>query len=861
MATANMSGCASIDFSASVSIAGQGPYRLIVDTGSTTLAVVSSLCSTCDDAHPTYTPAAGTQADNDAAVSSTYGGGTSWSGHVYSAQVAVGDSEAVSMDLATIEANSGFIDGSKVCAVNSDAKIGLNNSQGIIGFAYPTIAIGGTDSFIHNYIAATGVSAQFTLAMCPTGGNLWIGGLDADFLGGQFSYVPIIKPNFYAVMLTDISVLTGGNSSQSLGYTMANYGPCVADNNADCSIVDSGTTLMQLPTAVFNRLVNIIEADTYYQHIFGPGGYASIDPLTASGQCAGLPSDAPSSEEMNANLPQLQLTFTDINSASPVTITLQALPGYLSVNFDEKGNTFYCAGIGATSAYTILGYAFMNQFTVLHDLANQRLGFALTAQCGVMAPPLPNYKWVTGEWQGGCSVSSCGGGVQWRSVDCVDIYGTKHPDIACGTSYTAQRPTDSQTCNTDTCASVTAAQFSSVTPSNTTVTQGDTITISYAHSGSADFVTLFVSPSGSSSTQSTFSSYIARNASGGTGSGTFAWYVPSSLAAGTYDIGAYTMLSYGNSIYMSGSALTVQSCTTGACALGMDVCTASTCSGRGECDVTLDNVAECTCVSAYNGTRCEQLVACNTQCINGGTMSTSGECACVCPSGFTGALCEQVYANISAVLSLDPASVASPANAAAFQSAFVADIAYALGLRPAAVVVQSVGANNSGNDTLVSFQLASMCASAELAGYAALLASKLQAMLSFSSALSTGLASAYVTSLDILAGPPATADFDSSSSLASRYWIFIVAGIVGFALVFTVLYWANGGRCAGCRRDKVDSSLTRIGPKGSGSMNAQGQIVAGGGGGHEQHRKHHERRPTHEPRHSYFAQSKVGVAV
>jgi len=844
-----MTGCPSIDFSALVTISSQGPYRLIVDTGSTTLAVVSSACTTCDSANPTYTPPAGTETSNDETVSSTYGGGTSWSGHAYTADVAVGDSTSVSMAIATIETNQGFIDGSKICAVNSGAAIGLNNSQGIIGFAYPTLAIQGTDSWISKYVSATGVSAEFTVQMCPQGGNLWIGSYDAAFVGSPFTYIPVIKPNFYAVMLNDISVVSSsGNAttSYSLGYTAAQLGPCIAANNADCAIVDSGTTLMQLPAAVYRALVNYITADDYYKSVFGPSGPASVDPLTSSGRCTGASAPMPSLAELQANLPRLALKFTDSNFDNAVTLTISALPGYLSVNFGEDGSMFYCAGIGSTPYYSILGYAFMNQFTVRHDLTNNQLGFAVTAQCGVAAAPLPNYQWTTGEW-GSCSVASCGGGVQWRSVDCTDIYGVKHADINCATGYTDRRPIDSRTCNTATCATVTAAQFSAVTPSSTTVQQGQTVTISYTYTGSADFVTLFVMPTGPSAASQ--SSYIARNASGGSGSGTYSWYVPSTLAAGTYHIGAYTVWSFGSSTFTASGALTVQACTTGSCAAGMDVCSATTCNGRGECDVSTSNTAVCTCVSGFIGNNCEAFTACTIQCINGGVLDT-GSCACKCPAGFTGPLCEQVYANITATLSLQPSSVAASADAAAFQSAFVTDVAYALGLRPNAVVVQSVGAASDGNHTQVSFQLTSMSSSSALQVYVDLLASQLSAMKSFTSTLSSGLTTAYVTSLTVLAGPPDTDSGGSSDSVASKYWPYILAGVLGFFIIFFILYCVNGGRCVGCRRDKVDAGVAQLGQKGSGSAVRQGQVAASGSGGHASRK--HEHRPSHEPRHSYF---------
>ena len=847
LATANMTGCAAIDFSALVTIGEQGPYRLIVDTGSTTLAVVSSACTSCDDAHPTYSPPAGSETHSDQPVQSTYGDGASWSGHAYTARVAVGDSQSVSMVVATIEANNDFIDASKICAVNDGAPVGLNTSQGIIGFAYPTLAIDGTDSWISKYVTSTGVSNEFTLQMCPTGGNLWIGDYDTAFVGGPFSYIPIIKTNYYAVMLNDISVLTqdssGNTAINSLGYTSAELGPCQAANNADCTIADSGTTLLQLPTAIYNALVRYIQQDTYYQSIFsGPS-----DPLGSSGQCVPSSSTMPRLETLQANLPQLSLTFTDIDGNSPVTLTILGVPGYLSIHYDTNDDLYYCSGLGSTGGYSILGSAFMNQFTVRHDLANQQLGFAVTANCGVAAPPLPNYKWTFGDW-GGCSVASCGGGVQWRSVDCTDIYGTKHPDISCATSYTAQRPTDSQLCNSAACTTATTSQLASVTPSSSSVQQGETVLISYTYTGSPDFVTLYVTPSGASSMQP---SYITRNATGSSGgTGTYSWYVPSSLPVGTYSIGGYTP-SQASTPFVGG-ALTVSSCTTGSCAASMDTCSATICNGRGECDIDeSSNTAVCSCVSAYSGDQCDVRGGCTTRCINGATLDVNS-CSCSCLSGYTGPLCEQIYANMSATLSLQPSSIANAADTAAFQLAFVTDVSYALGLRPNAVVIQSVGATSDGNHTLVTFQLTSMGSPTTLQTYIDLLTSQQ----SSTSTLSSGLTTARVTSVDVVSGPPST-DSGSSQSIISKYWPYILAGVLGFLALFFILYCLSGGRCAGCRRDKVDADLTRLGPKGSGSLTKQGKVVAGGTPSRPSRR--HERRPTHEPRHSYFQGKPVAV--
>ena len=95
--TTSIGGCYSTDFTVSVSIgdsstqAVQGPYKLIIDTGSTTLGVVGSACpndnssNSCYGASPVYTP---TSPATTGTIEANYGSG-GWQGAAYSDIVSV----------------------------------------------------------------------------------------------------------------------------------------------------------------------------------------------------------------------------------------------------------------------------------------------------------------------------------------------------------------------------------------------------------------------------------------------------------------------------------------------------------------------------------------------------------------------------------------------------------------------------------------------------------------------------------------------------------------------------------------------------------------------------------------------------
>src|SRR5262249_5700088 len=125
-----LSGC--FAYTAEVAI-GSPPtrFQLVVDTGSTTLAVASGSCASCSDASPRYTPGAGAK-DEHQPASDTYAGGEMWSGEVYADTVSMGTSTAsASVRLVAVEDQSRFLHPPIPCGPSATP----SPAQGFIGFA------------------------------------------------------------------------------------------------------------------------------------------------------------------------------------------------------------------------------------------------------------------------------------------------------------------------------------------------------------------------------------------------------------------------------------------------------------------------------------------------------------------------------------------------------------------------------------------------------------------------------------------------------------------------------------------------------------------------------------------------------
>ena len=263
---AKLHGDPGCDYSVEAMI-GNETFKLIVDTGSSTLAVASRLCKTClvDNLHDD----ADVQPTLSNRVSVTYGSG-SWSGIVEDGEMTIAGLPAVSTNFASIRSHRNFFQ--EGCRHKFD---------GILGLAYERIGRGNIRPLIDT-LASKGVANNFAIQLCGPkdeapgsmrSGNFWIGGLDPGFMKNTMQFTPIAKEYYYNVHMTSIKV--GEKLLSDSLYSID-------------TIVDSGTTQLILnDKSLYTALISEIRA----QKMITFGNPAAVDAKFWNGEICHPKSD------------------------------------------------------------------------------------------------------------------------------------------------------------------------------------------------------------------------------------------------------------------------------------------------------------------------------------------------------------------------------------------------------------------------------------------------------------------------------------------------------------------------------------------------------------------------------------------
>jgi hypothetical protein len=345
-----LSSCTPTSFTAGVNVGTQN-FQLSIDTGSTSLGVASASCSGCG-VTPSYTPGS-TATDEKMQTTSQYASG-SWTGEVYQDTVTVGPSPSVALKFAAIQSQDQFFE-----PVECDSKSG--GTQGIIGLGPAGAAVDGTNGFLDVLLMSnTSMQNVFATELCDNNGTLWLGGYDPAFTTGAAQYTPL-DPNYadFAYAINFDSITVNGTTTK------------VATGQYTSAIVDTGTSVFILPTAVLNAVSASIATNATFKSLFG-----SAEFLQQPGSCASI---TQTKAELDASLPPLTLTFGSISiQAAPTESYLVPFGGQWCSAMDANDPSADFPIIG------ILGAPILRSNVVIWDRAQKRVGFAPHKACAVL---------------------------------------------------------------------------------------------------------------------------------------------------------------------------------------------------------------------------------------------------------------------------------------------------------------------------------------------------------------------------------------------------------------------------------------------------------------------------------------------
>lgn len=337
------------------------PLNILIDTGSSNFAVASEdnpLVTKYFHANNSTTVEKTNLDDVDIQYTEGF-----WTGTLVSDMVSIPTanfSQAVGVSFVEIEDSQNFF---------------INNSgwQGILGMAYDDIIRpphSNFKSFASVVLGSSTIDDIFSLKLCmadvfdfqsKVSGEFVLGGYDRSL--SEIYWTPIVKEWYYDVRILGLEV---GSSPVSIA--------CSEFNN-DKSIVDSGTTNLRLPTIIFNRVVSKVATyvQTKAQSLkITDKFWEGVDDLCWK-----------KSESPYYVFPNITVYLPSEEFNHTISLYLYPEHYILYRGLTEQKSTemaCYKFGISSSETGTVLGAVFMEQYNVIFDRANKRVGFA-TSDC------------------------------------------------------------------------------------------------------------------------------------------------------------------------------------------------------------------------------------------------------------------------------------------------------------------------------------------------------------------------------------------------------------------------------------------------------------------------------------------------
>ncbi len=363
-----LDGCTSGDYTAEVTLGTGQVFSMIIDSGSSTIAVASSTCSNCNAITPLYTPSS-TATNTHNQASAAYGAASGWTGTIYNDMLHLdGDiSDSLSINFVAIEqqtltstggSTTSFFTSSYCSGTATD-----DTFQGILGLGNSALNASHTSNYLDVLKATNSVSDAFSAQFCDAGGNLWFGGYNPLALTAAPNYTPMdTASGYYKVDLQDI--LFGDTS---LGLAASAYG---------AAVVDTGTSVVVVTSTVMQALSSLVNSSTAFRSYFGSN-------FLQGGICE-APADRPAKAQLDAALPAMTWVFKRADG-STFNVVMPATESYLTPQLLKNNVLGYCSGFidggGKTSTDTIIGNSAMHSQILIFDRENGQLGFAPQRGC------------------------------------------------------------------------------------------------------------------------------------------------------------------------------------------------------------------------------------------------------------------------------------------------------------------------------------------------------------------------------------------------------------------------------------------------------------------------------------------------
>lgn len=332
-----------------VTLSGQ-KFMMDLDTGSTTIGVAGSSCTTCTNISPKYAPGSGAM-DEMKTASTQYADGSGWSGEIFNDAINLGgNTPDVKLNLASMTKQTQFF---------------FDNSyQGILGMGAKVNAEPNTDSYFELGVAS-GLNPIMAFEICDAGtGTMWLGGYDATKASGTMQYTPLLaitgNQPFYAIDITGMKI----------GDTTVGTGAATFEK----PVVDTGTTFFYVPTAVDKAIIAAINNNANFKVLFGATAkvkdYGCVKPVAGT---------TVTSDTIDSMLPAYSMSMPGMNGGADINLSLKASQSY----FYDGGTDGWCYAIadGGTQDATTMGDTIMRAFITVIDETNHQVGWATDAGC------------------------------------------------------------------------------------------------------------------------------------------------------------------------------------------------------------------------------------------------------------------------------------------------------------------------------------------------------------------------------------------------------------------------------------------------------------------------------------------------